>query len=139
MAIIGQLVQHLPKAISAGKSGAEYLYAVATGTAIGIGSNPEIRSAYELWKGKKKLSYDDKAALRRLGKEPVLDFETDYTKQEALRPGEHSYGNRRNGKYSFFNRRRQYRGRRRRRRSSRRCYCKSYIPRMVGSRRKYYT
>ncbi len=61
MVIIRKLISEAPRMYTAAKGHLDYAYAVATGTAIGIGSNQVISDTYEMWKGKNKSpSWDDK-------------------------------------------------------------------------------
>ncbi len=134
----GAILQLLPKAISKAKPGLDYIYAVATGTAAGIGADPDVRSAYELWKGKKKLSYDDKITIRRLGKEPVINA-TQNSDGQTLRTvdyyprkrGNYGYGN-----YSKFStqKRRKYKRGSNRRKHDKCCVCRTVGHRSVRQR-----
>ncbi len=132
--VVGKLLFETAKfAGTRAKEGYDLLYAVGVGTAIGIGSNPDVRSSYELWKGKAKMSYGDKVTSRRLGKEPYLDEGTNY-EPETYIPDKPSYRSSRSySKYRFYfsNRRRKNATSTRRRG----CGCESMLRRILGKSR----
>ncbi len=141
--VVGQLLSQIGKyAIPRTKQAYDLVYAVGAGTAAGIGFNPNVREAYEIWRGRyTPMSWRDKAIRRHLKGDIDLGFETSNTQQQTLRPDEPFY-NRSRGKtgYSYYrygkSRRQKYRIR-----SRRRCSCKSRIHRNVAHRkyRKRYT
>ncbi len=133
--ILQQVAAH---GISRARNVIDYAYAIGTGTAIGYFANPEVREIYELWKGKDKMSYDDKF-VRKKTKGDVVIGEGNSTQREALHP-EDAFYRTRGGFGSYTNRgrssRRKYGGRKRFPNKNW-CYCKSRIHRNVDTRSKY--
>ncbi len=98
----------------------EYAYAGAAGTAIGIGSNPEVRQLFEYYKGKNRyVSWKDKYIRKRF-KGDVL-VESPDSRSETLRTGDPGNG------YS------RYSGSKRNRRFKKRHFC-----RCRGRSRRFY-
>ncbi len=114
-----QAIRQIPKV----KNELERLYAVAAGTAAGVGATPGVKAFYKEWITKQdwKNPYKTKRA-----KGDVLVDETSNTQQEALHPGDPFFGSKRHiyeYNFGFSNRR----GRKFARARKRRCACKSYL------------
>ncbi len=120
------------------KSGYDLLYAVGAGTAVGIGNNPNVRQAYEFYRGRNYQDYDkwrrwdDKVLTKRFKGDYLV--ETDNTQQKTHLPdGPGQYrssggakygirsGYRRRSKYTYHNRRR--------------CNCKGVLRRAMAKSR----
>ncbi len=117
----------------------DYIYAGAIGTGIGIGNNPELRSAYELWKGRNRGTgkfgrYWDRSVRRRF-KGDVL-IESPNKEQETYRADIPGYNRTVSGRTyklggsSRSHKHYSFKGRRR-------CYCKSNLRRTMVRKRKY--
>jgi len=135
VARIGTVLQPVVKAgITKGRQYLDYAFAVATGTAIGIGNNPEVRQAFEYYKGKTRYTSWQDRYIRRRFKGDVYVDETRPTQHEALRSDEPFYGNYRSRGGRQFSGRRSYRKQRRGNRGRRRCYCKRHFHSTMGYR-----
>ncbi len=133
--ILQQVATHGGKFAGQASKYLDYIYAGAIGTGIGIGLNPEVRQAYEYWKGKNKgMSWRDKIVRRRFKGDVFID-ESSNTQPEALRTAEPitNRPKRRTRYYNFtgYRRRKQYTYA-----SKRRCYCKGNMGRNVARSRQ---
>ncbi len=138
--VAGKLLFETAKfTIQRAKEGYDLLYAVGSGTAIGIASGETIRGSYELWKGTNRSNIKARnerwynRSLRRRFKGDVL-VETDNKVQETYSPDIPGYDRPSYGRqYKFSN---ISRGNfKRPRRGRRRCYCKSMLRRTMGKSR----
>ncbi len=139
--VVGKLLFETAKfSIQRAKESYDLLYAVGSGTAIGIASGETIRGSYELWRGSSRSNAKSRAekwynrSLRRRFKGDVL-VETDNKVQETYDPdqpihrkpsGFGKYGHSvRVGSNKFDTKRRR-----------RRCDCKSVLRRILGKPRQ---
>ncbi len=146
--VLGKLLFETVKYVTPrARQGYDYLYAVSIGTAIGIGNNPEIRQAYEFYRGKNYQSYDkyrkwdDKVLTKRFKGDVFID-ESSNTQRETHSLVPYRPNRYRSSANYQFNGSRKPTFRKSRKRSARRCTCQGNIRRaMVAkpkqSRRKY--
>ncbi len=132
--VVGKLLFETAKQLAPRiQKGYDLLYAVGVGTAIGIGSNPDVRQVFEYYKGKPKMGYRDKFTRRRFKGDVYID-ESSNTQQEAYqtdKPINRGPGSRRNYNVSYSDRRSPNYTKSRRRR----CDCESVLRRILGKPR----
>ncbi len=123
--ILERIIQRAPYA-------GDYLYAIATGTAIGMFANPEVRKVYEYYRASAR-DFDDKVIKKRFKGDVVVD-EGSSTQLETLRPTDEKYGRYGGGgkyRHRFVG---GYTKRRRSRRNPRRKHIKGCVCRNVATR-----
>ncbi len=138
--VVGKLLFETAKfAVQRTKESYDLLYAVGSGTAIGIASGETVRGSYELWKGTNRSNEKARQqrwynrSLRRRFKGDVL-VEADNTVQETHIPDQPGY-NRSSGYKQFFPRS-GYRSRKYTTTTGRsRCNCKGMLHRILGKPR----